>query len=160
MVCSGVSQRKEDGVALAYCSVHERLLVVAQGGWIPFLEVIDAVPGGSRLLPLEYVDGDDVTRMSALAHVHSYLTAKGIYDPHLFDNPSTPIRYRSDLSMPRIPWSGPRDFTLGSYAPHYDYILVQGLKDDPFVRESEANGYRVRLEKEAGMWRLYHVERE
>ncbi len=25
-------------MALAYCSVHERLLVVAQGGWIPFAE--------------------------------------------------------------------------------------------------------------------------
>jgi hypothetical protein len=25
-------------VALSYCSAHERLLVVAQGGWIPFAE--------------------------------------------------------------------------------------------------------------------------
>jgi hypothetical protein len=32
------SHRKEDGVALAYCSAHERLLVVAQGGWMPFAE--------------------------------------------------------------------------------------------------------------------------
>jgi len=25
-------------VALSYCSAHERLLVVAKGGWIPFAE--------------------------------------------------------------------------------------------------------------------------
>ena len=30
--------QKEDCVALSYCSAHERLLVVAQGGWIPFAE--------------------------------------------------------------------------------------------------------------------------
>jgi hypothetical protein len=149
------------GVALAMASNVTTIAAFRSFGQRsrPFLDMVDSVPGGARLLPLEYVDGDDATRMAALAHVHSYIAAKGVYDPHLFDNPSTPIQYRSDLAIPGIAWSGPRDFSLARYAPHYDFILVQGLKDDPFVREPAAGVYRVHLEKEAGMWRLYRVER-
>jgi hypothetical protein len=125
----------------------------------PFLQIVDAAPAGTRVLPLEYVDEDPAVKFAPLAHLHSYITAKGAYDPHLYDNPNTPIRYRSDLSIPRISWSGPSEFTLAKYGPHYDYILVQGLTRDPFVREPSAAGYCVNLVREAGMWRLYSVER-
>jgi hypothetical protein len=148
------------GVALAFASNVTTTVAFRSFGerTRPFLEIVDGVPSGTRLLPLEFVDGDPVTTMAALAHVHSYIAAKGVYDPHLFDNPSTPVQSRSDLSIPGIGWFGPRGFSLARYAAHYDYILVQGLKDDPFIRESAVSGYRVRLEKEAGIWRLYRVE--
>jgi hypothetical protein len=126
----------------------------------PFSQLADLVPPGARLLPLEYVDQDEAVKAAPLAHVHSYLTAKGLYDPHMFDNHETPIRYRAGLDIPRISWLGPRDFTLARYAPHYDYMLVQGLAADPFVQHPADAGYHVRLLKETGMWRLYAVEKD
>jgi hypothetical protein len=126
----------------------------------PFLEIAEQVPAGSRLLPLEYVDGDPVAKFAPLAHLHSYITGKGGYDPHLFDYPSAPIRYRPALSIPRIPWLGPQGFTLARYGPHYDYILVQGSDQDPFIQRPADGGYRVHLQREAGIWRLYRVERD
>jgi hypothetical protein len=123
----------------------------------PFLQIIDAVPAGARLLPLEYVDKDPAIKLSPLAHLHSYITTKGLYDPHMLDNPDAPIRYREGKGIPRISWLGPREFSLAKYAPYYDYILVQGLASDPFTTEADAGGYRVRLVGEAGIWRLYAV---
>jgi hypothetical protein len=126
----------------------------------PFLQIADAVPVGARLLPLEYVDQDPATKLAPLGHLHSYASAKGGFDPHLYDTSAVPIRYRTGMSIPRIGWLGPRDFTLAAYAPFYDYILVQGLAQDPFLQRPAEHGHRVRLVREAGMWRLYHVERE
>ena len=125
----------------------------------PFLQIVDAVPAGTRLLPLELVDQDPAVKSAPLAHLHSYISAKGLYDPHMFDNPDTPIRYRDGLAIPRISWRGPRDFTLARYAPHYDYILVQGLVFDPLAGSATAGGYRVHLVREAGLWRLYAVDK-
>jgi hypothetical protein len=126
----------------------------------PFLEIYAAVPPNTRLLPLEYIREDPAARAESFAHVHSYLTGgKILYDPHLYDNPNTPIQYRRDVNSRRISWLGPRDFTLERYAPYYDYILVQGKDSDPFVLRPTAPGYQVRLVKEAGMWRLYAVDR-
>lgn len=125
----------------------------------PFLQIVDAVPAGTRLLPLELVDQDPAVKSPPLAHLHSYISAKGLYDPHMFDNPDTPIRYRDGLAIPRISWRGPRDFTLARYAPHYDYILVQGLVSDPLAASATAGGYRVHLVREAGLWRLYAVDK-
>jgi hypothetical protein len=133
----------------------------AFGGRVePFVPIVDAVPAGARLLPLEYVDQDPVVKFPPLAHLHSYVTAKVTFDPHLLDNANTPIRYRSDLSIPRISWLGPREFTLAKYAPHFDYILVQGIQRDPFGETSSAGGYHVRLVLETGIWRLYAVEHD
>lgn len=123
----------------------------------PFLQLVDAVPAGVRLLPLEFVDQDVAVKDPPLAHLHSYITAKGLYDPHMFDNPDTPIRYRDGLGITRISWLGPRGFSLAAYAPHYDYILVQGLVSDPFTAAPAEGGYHVRLLREAGIWRLYEV---
>jgi hypothetical protein len=126
----------------------------------PFLEIADVVPPGARLLPLEFVHEDPAVKLFPLAHLHSYITAKGLYDPHMFDNPDAPIRYRDGLGIPRISWLGPQGFTLARYAPFYDYILVQGLSSDPFQAISAEGGYRVRLVREAGIWRLYQVVRD
>lgn len=123
----------------------------------PFVQIVDAVPAGARLLPLELVDQDPAVKAPPLAHLHSYISAKGIYDPHMFDTAATPIRYREGLEIPRISWLGPRGFTLGRYAPHYDYILVQGLAADPLAATPAEAGYHVRLVLEAGIWRLYEV---
>ena len=123
----------------------------------PFMQIGDAVPAGARLLPLEFVDQDAAIKPAPLAHLHSYISAKGLYDPHMFDTAATPIRYREGLGIPRISWLGPRGFTLDRYAPHYDYILVQGLAADPFTATPAAGGYHVRLVREAGMWRLYEI---
>jgi hypothetical protein len=125
----------------------------------PFTELVDAVPPGARLLPLEYVADDEVVKFAPLAHVHSYITTKGLYDPHMFDDPNIPIRYREGLGIPRVPWLGPpRPFTFAAYAPHYDYVLVQGSARDPFPAQPAAAGYHVTLAREAGIWRLYRVE--
>jgi hypothetical protein len=126
----------------------------------PFLQLVDQVPAGARLLPLEFVDQDEGFKGAPLAHLHSYITAKGLYDPHMFDNADTPIRYREGLSIPRISWLGPRGFTLEAYAPHYDYMLVQGLASDPFPAAPAAGGYHVSLMREAGIWRLYQVVKD
>jgi hypothetical protein len=123
----------------------------------PFLQIVDAVPAGARLLPLEFVDQDPAVKPAPLAHLHSYITAKGLYDPHMFDSAAAPIRYREGLGIARISWLGPRGFTLAKYAPHYDYMLVQGLAADPFTATPAEGGYHVRLVREAGMWRLYEV---
>jgi hypothetical protein len=119
--------------------------------------MVDAVPAGARLLPLELVDQDAAVKPPPLAHLHSYISAKGLYDPHMFDTAATPIRYREGLTIPRISWLGPRGFTLGRYAPHYDYILVQGLAADPLAAAPAEAGYHVRLVREAGIWRLYEI---
>jgi hypothetical protein len=125
----------------------------------PFVALADAVPAGARLLPLEYVADDDTVKFAPLAHVHSYLTAKGIYDPHLSDVSHVPIRYRDGLGIPRVPWLGPpRPFSFAAYAPHYDYVLVQGREQDPFPAQPAAGGYHVTLVREGGLWRLYRVE--
>jgi hypothetical protein len=123
----------------------------------PFVQMVDAVPAGARLLPLELVDQDAAVKPPPLAHLHSYISAKGLYDPHMFDTAATPIRYREGLTIPRISWLGPRGFTLGRYAPHYDYILVQGLAADPLAAAPAEAGYHVRLVREAGIWRLYEI---
>jgi hypothetical protein len=123
----------------------------------PFVQMVDAVPAGARLLPLEYVMQDPVVKLASLAHLHSYVSAKGAFDPHFFDNVNTPIRYRAEGAIPRISWLSPAEFTLERYAPHYDYILVQGLEHDPLVAKPRAGGYHVSLLREAGIWRLYAV---
>ncbi len=49
------------------------------------------------------------------------------------------------------PWPGTR--------ADYDYILVQGLVSDPLAASATAGGYRVHLVREAGLWRLYAVDK-
>jgi hypothetical protein len=126
----------------------------------PFLQIVDVVPAGTRLLPLEFVSQDPAVKLLPLAHLHSYVTAKGLYDPHMFDNPDAPIRYRDGLVIPRIPWLGPRDFTFAQYAPYYDYVLVQGLAADPLAKTATEGAYHARLVREAGIWRLYQVVKD
>lgn len=126
----------------------------------PFTRVLAAVPHGVKLLPLEYVMTDPSVHLDPLAHVHSYLTAAHVlYDPHLYDNPNTPIRYRPDCFIPRIPWLGPRGFSLERYGGHYDYVLVQGLESDPLVEQPTAGGVHAARVLESGMWRLYKLEK-
>ncbi len=127
----------------------------------PFLEIIEAVPVGARVLPLEFQDADPALKNDPIAHLHSNITAVKLgYDPHNFDDPSMPIAYRPDLSIPGISWFGPRGFTLERYAAHYSHVLVQGLEADPLVGGTTAAGFDTRLVKEAGMWRLYAIEPE
>ena len=140
-------------VAQAYQSFGRRVR--------PFLEIIEEVPKGARVLPLEFQDADPAVKNDPIAHLHSNITAIKLgYDPHNFDDPSMPIAYRPGLSIPGISWFGPRDFDLARHAPHYSHILVQGLAEDPLAGGAAAAGFRTRLVKEAGMWRLYAIEPE
>jgi len=127
----------------------------------PYLRIIDSMEANTSFLPLDYELSWEGTREATLGQLHGYAAAaRSAYDPHLFDNPNTPIRYKEGLSIPRIPWLGPGGFTLAKYAPYYDYVLVQGSAHDPFVETPSEAGYRVRLERESGIWRLYAIEKE
>jgi len=126
----------------------------------PFLAIVDEVPRGARVLPLEYTQDDRALPLASIAHIHSYITAEKLtFDPHFFDNPNTPIRPREGLTIPLISWLSPAGFTFARYAPHYTHILVQGLDQDPLASSPQTPEFRPRLLKEAGIWRLYAIER-
>jgi hypothetical protein len=127
----------------------------------PFFEIVASVPPGARLLPLEFQDADPAVKDPPLAHLHSNITALKLgYDPHLYDYHSMPIGYRPGLSIPRISWFRPQGVDLKLYAPYYSHVLVQGLLQDPLLHGAAVPGFRTRLLKEAGIWRLYAIEPE
>lgn len=130
-----------------------------EGRTQPFVKIIDAIPAGSRVLPLEYVDADPAFKLVPLQHMHSWITAvKRTYDPHIFEAP-TPVRYREGIETPRPSWRGATGVSLAHFARHYDYLLVQGTARDPIGREETPPGLRFTRVVDAGMWRLYAIER-
>jgi len=125
----------------------------------PLEQVAAALPAGTRVLPLVYQGFDPSLRHPSLHHLHGYLVAlRSVYDPHLFDNPNRPLRYRVERRLPAPPWNDPARLDPAQLG-FYDYVLVQGLERDPFAQDANL-GRLVRPVTEAGMWRLYQVAPE
>ena len=127
----------------------------------PFLRLMDAVPRGSRVLPLINVDSDPACAYDPYNQFHSYLTAATrSYDPYLFDNPSNPLQYTASHRLDAPPWAVATDqVSMERQGEQFDYVLVQGLARDPFEPGARLAGARVHLVAEGGIWRLYAVDR-
>jgi len=129
----------------------------------PFLEIIDAVPGESRVLPLLLETSVPESRRTPLNQFSAYLIAeKGGYSPYLFDTPNLMVRYDAKRHLPHPDWSAPNEASLERHVPHYDYLLVQGKDSDP-IRQGKKGTIRtqnlaLREIKEAGIWRLYEIQ--
>lgn len=125
----------------------------------PFVEILELIKPNTRMLPLELEDADPSVRAPPFNQFHGYVAAgKAAYDPHLFDNGDIPLHYRGDKRLPQTNWDTGRNFTLQDHGRYYDYVLVQGITNDP-VRDGSTTpeGQTIRLIKEAGRFRLYEV---
>lgn len=125
----------------------------------PYLDIVAAIPQGSRLLPL---DLDDFrykgTRMPSVGQLHGYAAAMtSSYDGHLFENPNNPLLFRPGQTIPHPVWYQPHTFTMASHGKYYDYIIVHSPERDPFKRKRR-EAKQVGLVREAGPWRLYQVK--
>ncbi len=125
----------------------------------PFLDVIAHVKPNSSYLPLELDDTDPVMKLDPFNQIHAYIASmKGGYDPHLFDNASIPLLYRSERRLPQTAWNGARDFSMQKHGRFYDYVLVQGgLAVDPVKRNPRCKTAVAELAVEAGRFRLYRI---
>ncbi len=121
----------------------------------PYLDIIANITPHSRILPVVLEIGDPACYMAPYNQFHSYATGMTrSYDPLYFNNPSTPIIYKSAA---RLPYPGQKSLDYEHHIRYYDYVLVQGLAKDPF--RNQLSSAPVRLVKEAGMWRLYAVNK-
>jgi len=119
----------------------------------PFKEIIANIKPGSRIMPMTSEYGDPACQMAPLFQFHAYAAgATHSFDPLLFDNRLTPILYKPETRPPYV-LNGKMDYE--HFIRHYDYVLVQGLKKDPFRTQTFVAP--VYLIKEAGIWRLYGV---
>ncbi|HEY6561569.1 MAG TPA: hypothetical protein VI072_30070 [Polyangiaceae bacterium] len=126
----------------------------------PYAEIIESMPRGVRFLPLDCNDHRfRGTRHAALGQLHGYVAAvKDSYDPHLFDEPNNPLRYRARRMLPVPNWFQQlQSFTFEEHGRYYDYIIVHPTELDPFARR-DAWRKEVNLVKQAGPWRLYKVK--
>jgi hypothetical protein len=125
----------------------------------PYLEVIASIAKGSRILP---VDLDDYrfrgTREAVLGQLHGYAAAvTSSFDPHLFDEPNNPIRFRAGTTLPHPNWFRPTEFTMEAHGQYYDYVIVHPVTKDPIARRKKWRDGVV-LAKDAGPFRLYRVK--
>ena len=126
----------------------------------PFLEVIAHVAPNSSYLPLELDDADPVMKLDPYNQIHAYIAAvKGGFDPHLFDNASIPLLYRSERRPPQTAWNGAASFSLEKHGQYYDYVLVQGLRLDPVAGRLTSKSAEAKLVVEAGRFRLYKINK-
>jgi len=129
----------------------------------PFLEIIDAVPRESRVLPVLLETSVPESRRTPLNQFSAYLIAeKGGYSPYLFDTPNLMVRYDAERHLPHPDWSEPNEVSFERHMPHYDYLLVQGKDSDP-IHQQQAGVFRtpnleLREIKAAGVWRLYEIQ--
>jgi hypothetical protein len=124
----------------------------------PFLEVIANVAPNSSYLPLELDDTDPVVKLDPYNQIHAYIAAvKGGFDPHLFDNASIPLLYRSERRLPQTAWNAAASFSLENQGQYYDYVLVQGLRLDPLAGRLTSKSAEAKLVVEAGRFRLYKI---
>jgi hypothetical protein len=127
----------------------------------PFKQIIAAVPKNSRVLPLEVEDHDPAIKQDVLNQMHAYVAGmRSSYSPHMWRNPALPFQYRRDKDLPQTgSVGGAKDFKLETYGPHYDYVLVQGKKDDPVARQLQSETFRAEVVRETEMYRLYAIKR-
>lgn len=126
----------------------------------PFLKIIEAIPPESRVLTLTLDDRDVVSRRTPYNQFHAYIVAqKGGYDPYLFNNPSHPIVFAPGTQPAHPRWNEMRKFSMSKHAPDFDFIVVQGLEEDPVV-EGPIGGHGASAKHilDSGRWRLYQVE--
>jgi hypothetical protein len=125
----------------------------------PYLEIIDALPYNQLLYPLDLDDyGFKGTYEAVLGQLHGYAAAaKSCFDPHLFDDPSNPLRFRKANRPPMPYWSNQAGFTMEREGQGYDYIIVHPKNRDIIASHAKWRP-RVELVKEAGPWRLYKVK--
>lgn len=124
----------------------------------PFLDIIAQTKANRAVLALTLDDGDPRMRLGVYNQFHAYIVAtRGGYDPYLFDNPSQVVVFRGDRKRPAPAWNRMHEFSMTAHAPHYDYILVQGLARDPVREGALATGHTVKRLAQAGRWRLYEV---
>jgi hypothetical protein len=127
----------------------------------PYMDIIAAMPKGVTFFPLD-LDAARFTgaRDPVLGQLHGYAAAAtASYDPHLFDQPDTPIIYRKPRKLPNFNWFRPGSFTMKDHGRFYDYIIVHPLNKDPLATNAQWKE-EVELVREAGQWRLYKVKRE
>jgi hypothetical protein len=125
----------------------------------PFLDLIAAVPEGSRILPLINVETDPACAYNPYNQFHSYLSAATrSYDPYLFHNDGNPLQYTAEHE-PSIPrWAHVTEqLVMEKHAAGFDFIMVQGLERDPFRPGGRLEKARVRRVVEGGIWRLYAI---
>ena len=126
----------------------------------PFLQIIEATPKDQAIIMITLNDNDPAIKRSPYNQFHAYVVAaKGGYDPFLFDNKSHPIVHRRRAAWKRPNWRRMNRFSMEKHGKQYDYIIVQGLKKDPLKRYKNRPELSVHLEREAGRWRLYRVEK-
>jgi hypothetical protein len=126
----------------------------------PFQQIINATPRNQAIIMLTLDDNDPNIKRSPYNQFHAYVVAeKGGYDPFLFDNKSHPVVHKHRAKWKRPNWRKMNKFTMEKHGKYYDYVIVQGLKKDPLKRYKNRPGLSIHLEKEAGRWRLYRVER-
>lgn len=125
----------------------------------PYVQIIDGIARNSRILPLDLDDyAFKGTREAVLGQLHGYAAAAtSSYDPHLFDEPNNPLRFRRGLMPPYPSWRRPRDFSIEEHGVYYDYIIVHPAKDDPIQRRRRWSKH-LDLVREAGHFRLYKVK--
>jgi hypothetical protein len=123
-----------------------------------YLRIVEHLPRNSRFMPL---DLDNYrfrgTRRGALGQLHGYAASvTSSYDPHLFDEPNNPLRYRKRLKLPHQNWWRQHEFTMQDHGRFYDYIIVHPKNRDPFYHNGRGDE-QVELLVESGPWRLYAV---
>jgi hypothetical protein len=125
----------------------------------PYAQIVAALPRNKLMLPLDLDDFTwNQTHEGVLAQIHGYAAvAKSCFDPHLFDDPSNPLRYRASTMPPSVNWMNPKSFSFDSTGYAYDYIIVHSVRTDPFNTHAAWRA-KVKLTKEAGPWRLYEVK--
>ena len=78
------------------------------------------------------------THDAALGQLHGYAAAaKSCFDPHLFDEPNNPLRYRPEKMPPVVNWFNQASFTMEREGRAYDYIIVHPVERDLIARKEK-----------------------
>lgn len=120
----------------------------------PYLSLVEQIPNGSRVLPLDIEFAFPGFREPPLGQLHGYAAAlRHSYDPHLFDHPAIPLLFRRDALMPTPDWRNiPATYTP-EIAAYYDYVIVYPRDRDFLQSRSE----QLQFVSDSGAWRLYKV---
>lgn len=127
----------------------------------PYLDIVARLPKNTRFNP---IDLDDYRargfRQPMLGQLHGYAAAlTSSYDPHLFDEPNNPLKFRRERMLPQQDWFKQSSFDFEAHGRYYDYLIVHPLSRDTIARNRRWKK-QVELVHEAGQWRLYRVRDE